>query len=239
MALDNRGDALARPDEVTPEARRGRLLARPGRPPSQPPAAGVRPLGLRQRRDGLLLVPEGAAQSMPLLVWLHGAGGDAPGMLRMLESQARAAGIALLVPESLGSSWDVIRGGYGPDVVFLDAALKASFAALPVDPARLAIGGFSDGASYALSLGLANADLFRWLLAFSPGFAAPPDTIGQPQIYVSHGTEDDVLPIDACSRRLVPRLQRSGYAVRYKEFAGGHYVPDHLATEALALLRGS
>jgi phospholipase/carboxylesterase len=187
----------------------------------------------------LLLVPEGAVQSMPLLVWLHGAGGDAPGMLRMLESQARAAGIALLVPESLGSSWDVIRGGYGPDVVFLDAALKVSFAALPVDPARLAIGGFSDGASYALSLGLANGDLFRWLLAFSPGFAAPPDTIGQPQIYVSHGTEDDVLPIDACSRRLVPRLQRSGYAVRYKEFAGGHHVPDHLAAEALALLRGS
>jgi phospholipase/carboxylesterase len=183
------------------------------------------------------MVPEGAAHSIPLLVWLHGAGGDAPGMLRMLEPQARAAGIALLIPESQGPTWDVIRGGFGPDVAFLDAALRQTFTEVPVDPARIAIGGFSDGASYALSLGLANGDLFEWILAFSPGFAAPPDTAGQPRIYVSHGTEDDVLPIDPCSRRLVPRLRRSGYTVRYEEFEGGHFVPDQVAAEALDLLR--
>ncbi|HUS14814.1 MAG TPA: phospholipase [Chloroflexia bacterium] len=185
------------------------------------------------------MVPEGAAQSMPLLVWLHGAGGDASGMLRMLEPRARAAGIALLIPESQGPTWDVIRGGFGPDVAFLDAALRQTFAEVPVDPARLAIGGFSDGASYALSLGLANGDLFQWVLAFSPGFAAPPDTIGQPRIYVSHGIEDDVLPIEPCSRSLVPRLRRSGYTVHYEEFDGGHFVPDQVAAEALDLLRSS
>ena len=228
---------LPRKSEVTPEARRGRLLARPDRPPSQAPVVGVRPLGLGQRRDGLLMVPEGVAQSLPLLVWLHGAGGDALGMLRMLEPQASAMGTVLLVPESRGPTWDVMMGGLGPDVAFLDAALRQAFAEVPVDPARLAIGGFSDGASYALSLGLANGDLFRWLLAFSPGFAAPPDTVGQPRIYVSHGTEDDVLPIEPCSRRLVPRLQRSGYMVRYEEFAGGHFVPEQVASEALDLLR--
>jgi predicted esterase len=30
-----------------------------------------------------------------------------------------------------------------------------------IDPARVAIGGFSDGATYALSLGLINGDLFK------------------------------------------------------------------------------
>jgi phospholipase/carboxylesterase len=141
------------------------------------------------------------------------------------------------VPESRGPTWDVIMGDYGPDVAFVDAALDTTFADVPVDPARLAIGGFSDGASYALSLGLANGDLFRWILAFSPGFAAPPDTLGRPGIYVSHGTADGVLPVERCSRRLIPRLRRSGYTVRYEEFDGGHFVPDTVATEALGLLR--
>jgi predicted esterase len=37
--------------------------------------------------------------------------------------------------------------------------------------ATLAVSGFSDGASYALSIGPANGDLFTHVMAFSPGFA--------------------------------------------------------------------
>ena len=60
--------------------------------------------------------------------------------------------------------------------------------------------GFSDGASYALSIGLANGDLFGHVLAWSPGFVAPPEFVGRPRVFVSHGTDDRVLPIDRCSR---------------------------------------
>jgi phospholipase/carboxylesterase len=226
---------------VASDAVHGRLHARPATPSRPTQHRGVHSLGLDSRRDGLLMLPDGAVStgpvSMPLLVWLHGAGGDARGVLRLIEPQARAAGIALLVPESRGITWDVIMGGFGPDVTFLDAALRETFLQVSVDPARLAVGGFSDGASYALSLGLANGDLFHWILAFSPGFAAPPDTLGQPSIYISHGTEDDVLPIEHCSRRLVPSLRHSGYTVRYQEFEGGHFIPEKVATEALGLLR--
>lgn len=182
------------------------------------------------------MLPEAAAGPLPLLVLLHGAGGHAGGMLRMVETQARQAGVALLVPESRGSTWDVILGGFGPDVAFLDAALGRTFAQLPVDPGRIAVGGFSDGASYALSLGIANGDLFRHILAFSPGFALPPGRAGAPSIYISHGTADDVLPIDRCSRRLVPRLRGAGHDLRYEEFEGGHFVPGHCIATALALL---
>lgn len=223
--------------EAATAARRGRLLARPadGRP-AGPASPGLHPLGLDRRRDGLLVIPRAAAP-LPLLVWLHGAGGDARGILRLVEAQAEDAGIALLVPESRGPSWDVIRGGLGPDVAFLDAALRHAFDAVEVDPARVAIGGFSDGASYALTLGLANGDLFGRVLAFSPGFAAPPDFTGKPAIFVSHGRSDEVLPIGPCSRRLVPRLQAAGYDVRYEEFDGGHVVPGWVVAEAFAALR--
>src|SRR3712207_8603556 len=39
---------------------------------------------------------------------------------------------------------------------------------------------------------LANGDLFDTVLAFSPGFAAPPSRRGRPRVWVSHGTGDRV-----------------------------------------------
>ena len=128
-------------------------------------------------------------------------------------------------------------GAFGPDVAFIDDALERVFARYPIDRSHLSVGGFSDGASYALSLGLANGDLFTHLIAFSPGFMAPPALVGRPKIYVSHGTHDQILPIDACSRRLVPQLERSGYRVQYHEF-DGTTVPPEIRREAFEWFTG-
>jgi phospholipase/carboxylesterase len=128
----------------------------------------------------------------------------------------------------------VILGGYGPDVVFIDRALTQIFDTYAVEPRRIAVGGFSDGASYALSLGLINGALFSDILAFSPGFAAPTRAEDTPRVFISHGVDDRVLPIDACSRRLAPALKREGYDVAYREFEGGHVVPPEMVTAAIA-----
>lgn len=61
------------------------------------------------------------------------------------------------------------RSGFGPDVLYLNKALHHVFNRYSIDPSRLAVAGFSDGASYALSLGVANGDLFSHIIAFSPG----------------------------------------------------------------------
>jgi phospholipase/carboxylesterase len=174
-----------------------------------------------------------AYRPAPLLVILHGAGGDARQVLPMARPAAGALGILVVAPESRGRTWDVIRGGYGPDVAFLDAALAHVFARQAIDPARLAVGGFSDGASYALSLALGNGALFAFALAFSPGFAAPARQQGRPRLFISHGTRDEVLPIGPCSRRLVPAFRHAGYDVLYREFEGGHWVPPPIAREAM------
>jgi phospholipase/carboxylesterase len=152
--------------------------------------------------------------------------------LRPLVAAADDAGLALLVPESRGDTWDVILGGFGPDVRFIDLALERALSAAAVDGDRLSIGGVSDGASYALSLGIANGDRFGRVVAFSPGFAAPPDQVGQPQIFVSHGVHDHVLPIDRCSRPLVESLRESGYTIEYREFDGGHEMPEPIVHAA-------
>jgi phospholipase/carboxylesterase len=167
---------------------------------------------------------------------LHGAGGSGEQALPMVREAAERRGVAVLAPDSRERhSWDLIAGGhYGPDVAFIDRSLAALFAQVAIDPDRIAIGGFSDGASYALSLGLTNGALARAVLAFSPGFAAPTQTRDHPAIFISHGTDDRVLPIDPCGRRIARVLEEAGYRVDYREFEGGHEVPPDLVEAAFA-----
>ena len=214
----------------------GRLRARPGAPEIAGAPVGLRPLGPDgAAREGYLYVPPTyrAGRAAPLILLLHGAGEDARDGLALLRGQADEAGLILLAPTSREYTWDLIVGRrYGPDVVAIDRALERTFSRYGVDPGRVAVGGYSDGASYALSLGIDNGDLFTHVLAFSPGFAAPVGREGSPRIFVSHGTRDGWLPIDVCSRRIVPKLERAGYEVRYREFEGAHVVPPEIGREA-------
>ena len=217
------------------------LTARPeasAAPPSSGPLTvpGTHALGLEPVRDPLLHVPStllpGAAT--PLVLTLHGAGGDAEAGLALLRPLAEERGLLLLAPASRGPTWDAVGGAYGPDAALVDRALAKVFAAFAVEGSRVAVAGFSDGASYALGLGLANGNLFRRIVAFSPGFV-PPGTPreGRPPVFVSHGDADDVLPVDRTSRRIVPRLRADGYDVTYREFPGPHTVPPEIAREAV------
>ena len=196
-------------------------------------APGVHALGRALRYVPATYRPDRPA---PLAVMLHGAGGSAEQGLSLLRAAADAAGIVLLAPAARQATWDLLVGGFGPDVERIDAMLGDTLTRCAIDPARVAIGGFSDGASYALSLGLGNGDLFSHVIAFSPGFMAPARSVGRPRCYVSHGIRDAVLPIARCSRRIVPALERAGHDVRYREFDGPHVVPADLAREAAAWL---
>ena len=215
-------------------AEAGRLLARPMQVVADAPL-GLQPLGLESGRDGLLYVPPDYRpdQPAPFVLMLHGAGGNAQGGLSPLLGLADQAGVILLAPDSRGRTWDLLLDDFGPDVDYIDRALARTFERYAVDPTRIAAEGFSDGASYALSLGMTNGDLFSHVLAFSPGFVSPAEQRGAPRLYISHGTQDSVLPIDACSRRIVPVIERAGYDVRYHEFEGPHTIPPEIAREAL------
>ena len=213
----------------------GRLRARPGQVTGAAPV-GLQPLMLGAARDSYLYVPTTyrVAHPAPLVLLLHGAGGHARQGIDLLRSLADGAGLLLLAPASHDRTWDLLVGSrYGPDLDLIDRALEQTFSRYAVTPERVAIGGFSDGASYALSLGITNGDLFTHVIAFSPGFMAPAGQTGSPRIFVSHGTRDEVLPINRCSRRIVPELEQGGYDVLYREFDGGHTISPKIALEAV------
>jgi phospholipase/carboxylesterase len=240
------GSALACVSGFTSQrtSERARLRSRPkkGAAPADPMTPGEHVLALGSSRDGLVYVPrelpaEGGA---PLVVMLHGAGGAAKGISKRLNAFALAEEFkaVVLATDSRGGTWDVIRGSYGPDVAFLDQALEIVFTRVAIDPRHVAIGGFSDGASYALSIGLINGDIFTHVMAFSPGFMVADATVGHPAIFVSHGKQDEILPIHSTSRRLVPALQDAGYSVRYREFEGPHTVPPDITHDAFEWMNG-
>lgn len=221
-------------DSTTEPESSPRLTARPGSPTIEP-TTGLSELGLASPRDGLLYVPESYSPGVaaPLFVALHGAGGSADNWASYAD-RAEARGMVFLAPDSRASTWDRVSGDFGPDVEFLDLALQHTFERCRIDPARIALGGFSDGASYALSLGVSNGDLFSHLVAYSPGFLRAVDPIvGKPRVYVSHGIQDTVLPVTISRDFIVPTLRDADYDVTYQEFAGGHAVPSEISEAAL------
>jgi predicted esterase len=211
-----------------------RLRARPSQAAVGGGKPGVTPLHLRPSRDTLLYVPASAPDPAPLALYLHGATGDEQQGIRRLSALADEFGFLVLSPASQEGTWDAIRSGYGPDVRLIDQALNKVFAQHRVDPRKVAVCGFSDGASYALGLGMSNGDLFGAVMAFSPGFIpAGVEKSGSPRIFISHGTRDQILPIEDTSRRLAPELKRAGYEVNFREFDGPHTVPPEMARGAI------
>ena len=205
------------------------------------PGPGTHPLGLDHERDGLLHVPAGytGGTPTPLLVLFHGAGGTAQSVAYAF-AMADRHGVIILAPDSRDQrTWDLVLGRYGPDADFLSVALAQTFGRCAVDRSRMAIGGHSDGASYALSFGIGAGHVFGQILAFSPGVLTPVDVQGKPRIFISHGTADTVMPIDDTSRRFVPRLRGLGYDVTYREYDGRHGVPDSVVAEGFTWAYGA
>jgi len=222
----------------------GRIVI-PAKSSTQTTSAGLQKLS---GRNGLLYIPTSHPKPLPLLVLLHKAGGSPSEWFSGGGSYARYADkgrFIILAPESPGVSWGTGPKNWGYDYLTINRALEEAFARCAIDRNRLAIGGFSDGASYALSLGLANGDVFSYIIAFSPGFIVRAQARGRignnneiqiPLIYIAHGVGDNVLPIGSTSRLFVSSLRKNGYNVEFCEFSGGHHASRQVADQAMSWL---
>lgn len=222
---------LRAPDQSHP----ARLMARPGSGETSC-APGTHTLRLGTWQTAIMRVTAGGKDSRrPLLVALHGAGGSSEDGLWAFRGAWSSPGMVIVAPQPESRVWNPF---YGPDLSSIDRALKRAFARCRIDPRRIAVGGFSDGAGNALTLGLVNGDLFRAVMALAPGALIAEKTVGKPRVFVAHGTSDTTIPIRA-SNEIVRKLRASRYSVTYRKFYGGHEVPDAISKAAVGwFLRG-
>jgi predicted esterase len=215
--------------------------------PRPAPFSGIAPrgfhrFGIWQKDDAWLYIPPtyDDAVPAPFVVLLHGAGGRASNFEATLPSRVDDKGIVVMAFDSTVATWDrFVLGGFGPDIERMNLALAYAFPLVNVDPARVAIAGFSDGASYALTVGIPNGNLFRKIVAFSAGAVLAPGARGKPPVFISHGTNDAVIPISYSRDGIVPQLRDEGYDVTFRQFDGGHQIPADVANEAFTWLLSS
>jgi len=228
----------------------------PSAAPPGPPAASSRaaqPRLIMLPDDAVAVVPASAGPHPPLLVLLHGADHRPVWMLRQFADEADARGLVLLAPTSKGQTWDAVATAEAPpspssplansaashfsrtrDVGRVAAAIRALEAQVPVDRSRVVLGGFSDGATFAVAMGLSRDTDFAAVIAWSPGIAIETtDPARGRRVIVAHGRRDRVLSYDVTCNEIVPMLKSEGGAVRFFGFDGGHEMPQAVKDAAL------
>ena len=107
---------------------------------------------------------------------------------------------------------------------------------LGIPPERVVVGGFSQGGIMALSLLLTQPALMQaamvWhgrLLTQMLPQAAPPDALRGKQMWLSHGTHDNVIPL-AHAQAIAHHMAPLPVTLAYHEFPGAHEIrPSELA----------
>jgi len=232
--------AAARSPEMT--------LARDVSAPAARP--GVQKLGA----NAYFYRPEGSYKyPLPLVVLFHGAGMSAHSFLYGARGEADRCGCLLLSVQSAGATWDTIglvraasrRGNamrdqlFGADTDRVEKALSTALRAADADRNSVMLAGFSDGASYALSLGLANPALVRGVVAFAPGFHLEPSTINPRQrLFIAHSPTDQILSFERTRDDTVASLKKAGFDVYFRPFEGGHRVDGALLSEGIDFVMG-
>jgi predicted esterase len=184
-----------------------------------------------------LFVPDAydGATPAPLLIALHGSGGDESdffdGYDSLLKPEAQRLGFLVVCPKGREPN-SGYRGAAEQDVFDVLAEVRRDYL---VDARRIYLMGHSMGAFAAWRLAADRPELFAALGAISgggtPGGASKTRNIPQ---YVAHGALDQVVPV-ARSRAMVEALKEAGAKVTYVELPGvGHY--DAVASQLRPML---
>ncbi|MET0485435.1 MAG: PHB depolymerase family esterase [Candidatus Rokuibacteriota bacterium] len=156
----------------------------------------------REARGGFsLYVPEAwdGQASMPLVVALHGGSGHGRDFLWSWLREARGRNVLVLSPTAQDRTWSIM-GGADVDADRLRETIESVATRYPVDRARVLLTGMSDGATYALLLGLRSGPPFTHLapacgvlhpLLFAGGLDRAQDF----PIYLIHGALDWMFPV--------------------------------------------
>lgn len=208
---------------------------------TEPVQTGNGRITLGEDLRAFLMVPRqlDPSRTYPLVVVLHGAGRQDELLFKGLQGEADRRDAIFLIPRSYQMTWDMIAGGNDADLRFLAYCLRWIYQRYPIDPARQALLGFSDGASYALAIGLSNPKLFSAVMAWAAGFLAI-DTNNltaddrKPRLFVEYGDQDPLFPYEAVALPMRDALVKIGYPLVFRtDEGGGHWPSRRFQPDAL------
>jgi hypothetical protein len=211
----------------------------PPEPREEPPPTGFVWIE-RDPQRAFLLVPDeiDPTRRYPLVTVLHGAGRQDEALARAYRDEPERRQALFLIPRSLHPTWDLIAGVERADLDFLEYAYALVFRRYPVDPAGVALLGYSDGASYALSVGLSNPGLFSAVMGWAAGFKLidprGPGSAPHPRVLLEYGTHDQLFPFERIALPMKADLEKLGYPLTFRVDQGGrHWPPSDFQCEAL------
>ena len=174
-----------------------------------------------------LFIPESydASKATPLLVALHGMGGDENSLFDsydngLLKREAERVGFIVACPKGRDSA-SMYRGTAEQDVLDVMADVERNY---KVDAARIYLMGHSMGAYGTWSIAMNHPDLFAALGPISGGgSAAGMVKIRNIPEYVVHGDDDRTVAVTQ-SRNMVEAGKKAGANIVYVEVPGGSHV---------------
>jgi predicted peptidase len=175
------------------------------------------------------------AKPTPLVVALHGMGGDENSMFDseaygpgFLKREAKRAGFIVACPKGRDSA-SMYRGDAEQDVLEVLADVQRTF---HIDSTRIYLMGHSMGGYGTWSIAMNHPDIFAALGPISGGGnAAGMAKIARIPEYVTHGDDDRTVPVTQ-SRAMVEAGRKAGATIVYVEVPGGSH--SGVAASAIA-----
>jgi predicted esterase len=190
-----------------------------------------------EQAEILTFLPPGApAGPRPLIVVLHGYGDEPRFNAELYHKAARQRGAIVAAPSGLRPG----PGGRGFSWTYRDEAewwvlraIEKLTESYPVDPERVVLAGFSQGANVALSVGLRHPHLFAGLLPVAGHYDAdrlPLPQAGGPRVYLLTGARD---PAVETFRTAAEELAGAALEVRLRVVPAVRHAYPRQATKEL------
>jgi dienelactone hydrolase len=201
---------------------------------------------------GELRIPQPGTSRLPAVILVHGSGGVGSNV-DVWSQELNRIGIATLILDSftarkiVSTVNDQTQLGRLAMIVDSYRALELLARHPRVDPARIAIMGFSRGGQAVLYASLRRFQRMHGptdatFAAYVPFYPVCNTTfiddtdVGDRPIRLFHGMADDYVPIGPC-RGYVARLRAAGRDVQLTEYAGAHHAFDSPLLKTLVVLQ--
>ncbi|MFC1672342.1 dienelactone hydrolase family protein [Planctomycetota bacterium] len=158
----------------------------------------------------------------PMMVVLHGAGGNFKVGFPVIVKEAEARGYILVSPTyRMDGTW------WKPEAVsFLKRVIEDVRGNYRVNAGRIALAGVSNGAAGAWAISRAESKLFHAVVSISGPFEGSPEPAATegPPVYIVHGARDGVISVKF-SRNAHKVLSKTRPGTEYREYPrAGHLV---------------